>query len=412
MNRRTELAIVISLSLLTDACGGARGPSEPAPPARTPLRVSLFPWIPAPESLFAWLEADFERAHPDIDLIVRDVKKSHDWEPEYVADLSYEYEKTAQALRDEGADAQDLVEIDTMILGRLKAAGAIAPFEVAEREYLPFARRAVALDGAIYGVPHWTCGYFVISEDPGIRQARDNASLLAMLAARQNDDIDVVGDLDGSWDAVMIYLDALHDTEPRRDLAAALAEDTLAPAVAEALEAIGAACTRDGVNACGSDGVNTFARGEADALIGYSERLNPILGHAERRVGELSIASAPLGGGDHPVLFTDALVASPRCTDRCRDAARAFAAYYNSDEVFETALLARDVGSAAVPRYLLPATASAFEIDAVAADRLYGQLRDEIEGAVPYPTDGVPQARERGNIRAQVKQALGIAPSP
>jgi thiamine pyridinylase len=79
-----------------------------------------------------------------------------------------------------------------------------------------------------------------------------------------------------------------------------------------------------------------FAPGNSDALIGYSERLNPILSHAGRTVGELDIASATLGEGDEPTLFTDALVMSPRCSsERCRKAAKKFAAYYVSDEVFE-----------------------------------------------------------------------------
>ncbi|GAB4521211.1 MAG: hypothetical protein Tsb0020_39830 [Haliangiales bacterium] len=401
--------LLISL-LLASACSNMAEPAEPQPPTKTTLRVSLFPWIPEPASFFAWIEEDFERQHPDIDLVVREVKKFHDWEPEYVADLSYEYDKTVEALIADGADTQDLVEVDTMILGRLKADEAIVPFGVTDRDYLGFAKDAVTIDGEVYGAPHWTCGYFVISEDPAIQQAHDSAALLATLAARAGDRVDVVGDLDGSWDSIMIYLDALRDSAPDSDMSSALDQDTIDPAVADALSAVGAACTHDGVNGCDSDGVEVFARGDADALIGYSERLHPILTAAQKSVGELYVSSAPLGGGDHPVLFTDALVASPLCTGRCREAAQAFAEYYTSDEVFETALLARDVGSAAVPRYLLPSTNSAFAIEAVASDRLYEQFRAAIAGAAPYPTDGVPQARERGEIRAQVQKALGIAP--
>ncbi|ACY13944.1 lipoprotein [Haliangium ochraceum] len=406
----SQFSAILALSLCTQACGEMNPPAEPQPPTQTTLRVSLFPWIPEAESFFAWIEEDFERQHPDIDLIVRAVKKSHDWEPEYVADLSYEYEQTAEALTGDGADAQDLVEVDTMLLGWLHSRDAIVPFEVGDRDYLPFAQQAVSLGGEVYGAPHWTCGYFVISEDPAIRQAADRAALLETLAARETDAVDLVGDLDGSWDSVMVYVDALHDGEPERDLVTALDEELIDPAVAESFSAIGAACTKDGVNGCDSDGVDVFARGEADALIGYSERLNPILADADRSVGELHVASAPLGDGDHPVLFTDALVLSPLCAERCREAAQQFAAYYNSDEVFETALLARDVGDDAVPRYLLPATASAFETEGVAAERLYGELRTEIEGAVPYPITGVPEARARGSIRAQIQTALGISP--
>lgn len=163
------------------------------------------------------------------------------------------------------------------------------------------------------------------------------------------------------------------------------------------------------MNHCGSDGVELFATGAADALIGYSERLNPILSHPGRSVDGLHVASATLGGGDHPSMFTDALVMSPGCsTARCREAAKQFAAYYTSDRVFEVVLMSRDVGPMATPCYLLPSTASAFGHGAVAADPLYRQLRDEIRGGVLFPNHGVPAARDRGAIQAQLREALGI----
>jgi hypothetical protein len=124
-------------------------------------------------------------------------------------------------------------------------------------------------------------------------------------------------------------------------------------------------------------------------------------------VGELHIASAPLGAGDHSIGFVDALVRSPECTARCSRAAQRFAAYYISDRVFEVSLMALDTTDG-VPRYLLPSTTSAFEYGLVKQDRFYRELRHEIRGTRALPNSGVPEARAAGLIRPQVEAALGL----
>ncbi len=375
---------------------------------RFPLRVSLYPWIPEPDSFVAWIEADFEAKHPNVDLIVRPLVRSYDWEPGYVGDLAYEPDKAITALTDEGGDDfQHLAEIDTLTLGTLAAAGAIAPFTT-WAGFLPAAAEAVRWDGRSYGVPHWTCGYFVISENPDVREADNAAELRATLAAAGTARVDLAGDLEGSWDSISVYLDAYRDTYPRRSLSAALAQPALDPAVAQMFRELRPACTKDGVNYCADDAVDLFATGGADALIGFSERLNPIFAHPERSVGTLHIAAATLGGGDAPTAFVDALVLSPACASlRCQLAARAFAAYYVSDETFETALLALDAPSG-LPRYLLPSTHSAFRHGQVGEDRLYQQLEREVRGARSLPNTGVPEARAAGVIRQQMREAMGL----
>ncbi|HEX2688672.1 MAG TPA: hypothetical protein VHN14_18750 [Kofleriaceae bacterium] len=79
----------------------------------------------------------------------------------------------------------------------------------------------------------------------------------------------------------------------------------------------------------------------------YSERLHPILSAAGKiDRARLHVASASLGQGNHPMLFTDALVRSPRCEGACADAARRFAAYYVSVPGAESC----DPGRRAVPQ--------------------------------------------------------------
>ena len=205
------------------------------------------------------------------------------------------------------------------------------------------------------------------------------------------------------------YLDAFRDTYPRGDLQQAVTQPGMDPVVKDYLRTLRSACSKDGVSYCGADAVDLFATVNADALIGYSERLNPILSHAKKTVGTLHVASATLGDGDAPALFTDALVLSPRCSSlQCQSAAQRFATYYVSDAVFEVALMALDAGIGSVPRYLLPSTTSAFEYGLVGGDRLYGQLKEEIKKGRPFPTNGVLKAQETGILQQEMREALGL----
>lgn len=118
-----------------------------------------------------------------------------------------------------------------MILDELAQQGALAPFGLADADFLPFAREAVTYGGVEYGVPHWTCGYFVISEQAGVTQARNAHQLVSTLRDARTPRVDLAGDLDGSWDAITVYLDGHRDTWPGRSLQDALSHTELDPAV-------------------------------------------------------------------------------------------------------------------------------------------------------------------------------------
>lgn len=436
---RTIIALVASIAILGTAAPADAQP-EPAPeesPSSEPaleespsseeepfqLKVALYPWLPDADSFMKWIEKDFEEKHSDVDLVVRPVAMANDVA---YGDLAYEFEKTTDALKNEDSlDFQHLVEIDTVILGKLIENQAIQPFGVESGvSFLPAAIEAVTSEDTVYGVPHWTCGYFVISRLEEVRQARNLSQLLSILDAAGTSAVDLVGDLDGSWDSNLIYLDAIEDSFPEARWADFLdsnhANNGLDPSVMQGFERIGAACSAGGSNNCSGDGdyVEMFASNGADALIGYSERLNKILTDEAVRPDDLYVASATLGNGDHPTLFTDALVLSRTCeTERCRGAASAFAAYSISDEVFETVLMNHDSKSdedqMPTPRYLLPSTTTAFDVGDVGNDRLYRQLKEEVDGARSHPNRGVPEARDRDqrglpSIRSNLRQALGL----
>jgi thiamine pyridinylase len=402
MNRNIVHVLVTSQLV---AC--AESPAPTPDPTPFQLKVSLYPYIPEPEAFFAFIEADFEAKNPDIDLVLRSLAKSYEGEPGYVADLAYETDKATIALTDAaGDDFQHLVEIDTLILGALAANSAIAPFRVEGLEFLVAADEAVSWQGQPFGVPHWTCGNFIISEDPAIRDVRNVDELVTTLARGSAGRVPLAGDMGGSWGTIATYLDAFTDTFPQLDMQAALSRPEIDATIRGHLEQLQKVCVERDVNHCAEDAVELFAAGDAGALFGFSERLHPILSRPDRKVGALHVSTATLGGGNKPVAFVDALVKSATCTtEPCSSAAQRFADYYVSDATFETSLMTTPSG---VPRYLLPSTPSAFDFGKVGQDPLYQQLQEEVIGATALPNTGVPEARAAGTIRSQVEAALGL----
>ena len=139
------------------------------------LKVSLYPYIPQQQEFADWIEEEFEHQHPDIDLVVRAMD---------AADLAYDHELAGAALKDEThPDHQHLLEIDTVILGELIEDEALLPFAVESVEFYPFAANAVTISGDVYGVPHWTCGNFLITPQNSVSAAQNASELLDSLEA-------------------------------------------------------------------------------------------------------------------------------------------------------------------------------------------------------------------------------------
>lgn len=409
---RKICALLCTASLLLAGC--ATRTEQPfaasvAPAERFVLRVSLFPWIPEQDGFAAWIETEFEKRNPDIDLVVRPMSSAST----EAGDLSYDYDLTAAALKNvASADHQDLVEVDTIILGKLKAAGAIQPVHITPGDFYGFALEAVTLDGQVYGVPHWSCGYFIITADESVASADTGEALRAALAALGTPSPDLGGDVIGSWGSVVSYADAFVDSYPQGDLAAALRAPTLDSRVAASLGAIGAACNSSGTGLCNRDDeglVKAFGSGQLDALIGYSERLHVLFSDPgnQKPLDRIRITPAPLGTGKTAFFFTDALVQSSTCISlQCQDAARRFSAFYSSARVMAQSMMAADKGKRAVPRYLLTASRDAMRQPAVARDPIYRQLAPLLDTARPYPNQGIPEARASGLIRSQVDTLL------
>lgn len=366
------------------------------PEVRTELRAALFPYIPDAggdqyAQLVTFVEKSFEAAHPDVDLQLRPISKNDDF---YDLDALRTWLAT-------GGENYDLIEIDTVVLGELQDEGLIRPFPANTKtnDWHPAARAAVSSDAGPLAIPHLLCGHFVISRIESAATARSVADLKIALSSSETKERNLVGNLLGSWNMPSLYIDAWRDTHPKGDVNNALSV-SLDPEAVSGLREIKRLCDYNGSNGCldgtYDDGgetvaVNLFASGEADSLMGYSERLFLIA--RESSLDDVYVGSAAMGSGNAPVVFVDAFVVRASASDAVRDAGKRFAEFMNRSEIQETLLLSRDAPGAP-PRYLLPATLSAFSTTGLMSNRFYSGFQASLDGAVPFPTRGFEGIRK------------------
>ncbi|WP_437791552.1 hypothetical protein [Sorangium sp. So ce693] len=418
MLRRPSACLQFAVLALSAAgCGGVAGtsaanmpcPPPTAPPAassadssgkpgRTKLSVALVPWIPdaagdAFASLRTMIEDGFESQHAAIDLDLRLVK----------SDDSYHNPVRLAGWLASGR--YDLVEIDTMVLGDLIDADVLEPWpSVPERDYLAAARSgSTEIDGsgkpAWWGVPHLTCGFFLVTRSEKLDAA---SSIIGLVKAARESGKPLLGNFASSWDLPALYLDARVDNGLDATNPAALSNALKPPleaASTAALKQLAELCRKGDNNPC-IDGtydetqegpVDEFVKGSAIGYWGFSERLHRTVALMKAQgmpVAGLRVSTIPLGTSATPLLFTDAFVRRKGCSGdpACNAAAAAWAEFITRDDVVRDLLLSRDAGPAAVPRYLLPATSSAFQAEPIARDALYAELRPLAQSGRSFPS--------------------------
>jgi len=417
MRREARWLWLVSAVLLW-ACGGELPPPSSEP--KITLRVPIYPYIPDAagdefDALKARIEADFEAAHSNIDLVIN---------PSCFQDDFYEPAGIASSLSGGGDCAYDVIETDTSILGELVASGAVRPWPRLPEGISFHPAGLTASTGTapaaqvLYGVPHWLCNHFIISRSESVRQARTTTALVQALADLGTPEPDTAGDMLGSWNLPSLYLDGWADRHGGETLRSAVTTASYDTAVLQSMRSFVRTCEAEGKNPCIDGTYNEFenfdlpaqlfAQGKVDSTLGYSERLHTIIKNlpAGSSASAIRISSAPLGGqGSNPILFTDSYFLSARCTGDCEKAALAFTAYMSQPSTYEWILMSEDAPEAGrVPRYLLPATLDAFEAPKVRADPLYQALATETRNGVPFPNGGLLNIRKQ--MEADIKAVL------
>jgi thiamine pyridinylase len=348
---------------------------------------------------------EFEKAHPDIDLVVRPIS---------VLDNFYDLGLLTKWLKGTDAETYDIVEPDAILLGELIAAGVVQPWRntPGKKDWNRVGAQAVVMNGVVYGIPHLLAGYFVVSRDKSVANATNITQFTKALRSLPNPRRDIVGNLVGSWTMPALYLDAWEDSHNGKSPAYALIRPLDQKAL-EGLRTLSDLCKKDGANPC-LDGTfhndqkpnlaaEVFARGEADAFFGYSEQLHYIMS-AIKDDGNIYISSLLIGDGSFPILYTDAFVLRSGSDVRVEKAAEAFVAFMNSPRVQEAVMMSLDTLPRAKPRYLIPATSSAFDTKSVRNDRYYKEIQRALKKAVPFPSIGI--LNTRAAIRDEIKAFL------
>ena len=388
-------------------------PADPSPPPR-PFRAVLYPSIPdAGGDSFAMLrhilERGFEARHPDVDLDLKIDPKIdlYDW-------------TVLEGLFGDSASA-DMVELDTQLLGDVVEAGLVRPFDARAEDTLPLARRAVTVDGIVYGLPTYLCTQVVFARDAGIESVTSSADAVRFLAGLDRHATPLVGNFAGSWTLPGLYVGAWSGTHlegeaPCCDFSppAEAYSLPLDPAVVAGLEPLIRACEKNGQNPClagaykeGAKAEAAFATGQANGFAGYTERLFEILGAAS--FNDLPrLAALPLGRSTRPLVFVDALVVRRSCEGACLADARAFARFMHSLDVRNLIAFSADT-EGALPRYLLQANTSFYTSEPAVHDPIYAAVWKRIlPVARHFPNRGFRKARRQ--LEAALLQAL--APQP
>ncbi|WP_394847527.1 extracellular solute-binding protein [Pendulispora brunnea] len=397
--------------LLAVACGGApqtSGSTDQALTGKRTLRVALYPFIPADidgkegfTKLRAMLEARFEEQNPDVDLVLAEMDPN--------AAEFYDRAKLAAWLR----DVQDVVEIDTALMGDI--AGELAEWNDPNRgDWHPAAREAVTYRGRSYGVPHLQCSHFVYTRDAAVVTAKTVTELAQRLEALPAPALGAP--IRGTWTLPSLFLDAYEDRHPGASLAGVISRPGFPNArLVEGLASLVRTCAVGDTNPCldatydnPNVAMDDFAAKKTGAYIGFSESLHRIL--VQRKdTAPIFVTSAPLGEGSYPLLFTDALVRGKKCKGACARDAQAFADFLTSPATMELVMMGDDLDSG-VPRYLLPATRSAYHSPRVKNDSTYRVLESLTRRAEPYPNRDIYEVVQDGTraeqLLAQLKEAV------
>lgn len=208
----------------------------------------------------------------------------------------------------------------------------------------------------------------------------------------------MVGDFNGSWRLVAVYLNAYADLYGYSALPNAYTTPIDATAITN-IVGLTTFCAFNGTNNCTNtnyhqqpDGApaETFATGGADTMIGFSEQSFYVLGSEPSRTAPLYAAQVPYGTLQQPLLFADAFVANAATCpvgSACDGDVQAFTGTANSPQVLSMITYSWDLNFQSPPRRLLPAAYAFWNQPLVQRDQLYQQFLPIVQRAQAFPND-------------------------
>ena len=341
------------------------------------LHVSLYPYIPQADAAALTLKQGFERLHPDV-----------------IIDVTFNQNYYSPDPAEKGAlyEDADIHEIDGILLSdfihnhRLAAlpSSLIQRLDPLEKK----AREIATVSGRIYAVPHWMCADFLIYR-------ADANGVPASLAGLRKWHRGLLMDLKGSGPLGEAYLDELL-TRPdwNASLPPALTRGPDPAIIARLRDILALEPAGFGRNlrydSIESFYARQFARGVSDGFVGYSELTHDVLEEAANgcsdmdhcvTADQLRVAAFPFADGVvRPAVWVDMFGIDASVQGQKRADAAEFIAYAVSLPAYRALLIP---AQGEPPRYLLPATTTAFEDAAITrAAPLYPQFRTIMEQGV------------------------------
>lgn len=395
---RSIVTLIKALLVFALFCGGSSS-CRCASDEKTILRVNLFPYLPDAagdnlKGMAVRIKQEFEKENPSVTLEVT-LSKDNDF-----YDLA-NYKKWISNF--------DIIEPDTLFLADLVAPDElIEPWgNVSESEWQPPARVAAKINGKVYAIPHWMCGYFLFSRDPKIAKAENLRELVAILQATHGSVPEVAGNLFSSWDTPALYLDSWEDNhspaDPKQAISTSLDAETI-----QTLKEFSDQCNWEGKNPCldktykdNTLAQTHFANKEVETAFGFSESLFEILKASSSGPSDHSIilSTLVLGTGNHPLLFMDGFVMPKGRSKEVKAAAAAFVRYMQRPETYTWIVMSQDAPGAP-GRYLTPATISAFVSEPIKSDPYYQAIQATIAKGSNFPNSGLPE------LHTQMRDAI------
>lgn len=309
------------------------------------ITYSLYPYLPDVDYYREILEEEWDKLHPDVDLVYSDYDCYYDGAPEGI----------------------DVIMFDSLIEQGMISNGYLRPVDQQDmnepEDFFEFTMIPAKGQSTLYGVPVLICADFLIYDrnDPVLASADSMMDIAAGgedLLIRFNDASEAIYSLDAA-------ADISQDASVTQSSKAVSDVDT-----GESLEAIRESLISKYIYENNFELARLYDEGKADGLLGYSENLTAI----EDRLDDTDIKLISLSDTDNiPLYFCDMAGISAEVsedkTDICMDLANLMA---------DPSVLERLSVMGGKPQYLLLARRSVY--DTIKDEYpLYGKLQEMIE---------------------------------
>lgn len=382
----TPAAIVAALILFLAPPSFAENAGAPETPRRV-LRFEMYPFIPDVASAAFKIKTRYESKYPDVELRIN---------------VNNDYYDEATGIK---AASADVYELDTVFLADF--AGKLQPLPADLLKNvdmtLPPARPGAQYNGVVFGLPHWLCSNFLVSQssDRELKNVRSLRDVEKAFAHGKPQGLLI--DLKGKSTLGELYLNSLINHYGSVEEALKRVDpDNIDPYPLTQLKRVLELEPRwEGRDETWHSVVTgayarQFGDGKARALVTYSEGLNYALSEARSCRGAsrcrvnvpLQVTPWPLADEEaHQVAWVDVLAIDKSVSATARSDAINLLNMLSDREMYR-ALLLPTPGD--VPRYLLPARSDIYHDPRILRlAPLYRQFRSFIRNATPVTAPGL-----------------------